>query len=60
MSGVLALLVDEREQRVGSDRDAAKTEVLLANAGLSVDDIEALTGKNAGAIRKAIQRARVR
>lgn len=60
MSGVLALLVDEREQRVKDDREATKTEVLLFNAGLSVDEIVGATGKNAGAIRKAIQRARAR
>ena len=60
MAGVLALLVDEREHRVSGDRDAAKTEILLAKAGLSVEDITAVTGKSPDAIRKAIQRARAR
>jgi len=58
MAGVLALLVDERERRTKDDKSAAKTEVLLAKAGLAVEDIVAVTGKNAGAVRKAIQRAR--
>ena len=60
MAGVLALLIDEREQRTQGDREAAKTEVLLANAGLSVEDIVALTRKKPDAIRKSIQRARAR
>lgn len=61
LAGVLALLVDEREQRMnGDDRKPPKTEVLLANAGLSVDDIVALTGKKPDAIRKSIQRGRAK
>jgi hypothetical protein len=58
MAGVLALLVDEREHRTKEDKTAARTEVLLANAGVPVEDIVALTGKKPDAIRKAIQRAR--
>jgi hypothetical protein len=58
MAGVLALLVDEREQRVKDDKSATKTELLLANAGLSNEDIAAVTGKNANAIRVAVRRAR--
>jgi DNA-directed RNA polymerase specialized sigma24 family protein len=60
MAGVLALLVDERERHVKADREASKTEVLLSNAGLSIEDIQAASGKNPGAIRKTIQRARAR
>lgn len=58
MIGVLALLVDERDARTSEDRGATKTEVLLERAGVPVEDIVAVTGKNAGAVRKAIQRAR--
>jgi hypothetical protein len=57
MAGVLALLIDEREARVKDEKTAAKTEVLLANAGVPVENIQALTGKTADAIRKAIQRS---
>jgi hypothetical protein len=57
LAGILALLVDEREQRVKDNKEAAKTEVLLGRAGVPTEHIESLTGKNAGAIRKAIQRA---
>ncbi len=58
LSGILALLVDEREERVKEDKAAAKTEVLLGKAGVPVENIQALTGKKADAIRKAIQRAK--
>ncbi|MGH2974760.1 MAG: hypothetical protein ACRDLL_07830 [Solirubrobacterales bacterium] len=58
MAGVLALLVDEREARTKDDKEATKTEVLLAGAGLAVDDIATVMGKNAGAVRKTIQRGR--
>lgn len=58
MAGVLALLADEREARTKDDKEARKTEVLLDGAGLAVDDIAAVMGKNAGAVRKTIQRGR--
>jgi hypothetical protein len=57
-AGILALLVDARESRVKDDKDAAKTEVLLDNAGLSLDDIAAVMGKNYDAIRVSLQRSR--
>jgi hypothetical protein len=58
LSGILALLVDEREERVKDNKKAAKTEVLLGKAGVPIDNIEALTGKKVDAIRKALQRAK--
>ena len=58
LSGILALLVAEREERVKEDKNAAKTEVLLGKAGVPVENIQALTGKKADAIRKALQRAK--
>lgn len=57
-AGILALLVDAREARVKDDKDATKTEVLLDNAGLSLDDIAAVTGKKYDAIRVSLQRSR--
>jgi hypothetical protein len=60
MAGILALLIDEREQRTKGDREAAKTEVLLANAGLAVEDIVSLTRKKPDAVRKTIQRGRAK
>jgi hypothetical protein len=57
MAGILALLIEEREERLAGDKDATKIEVLLAKAGLSNDDIAAVTGKKPDAVRKAIERA---
>lgn len=54
--GVLALLIDEREQRIGNDKNAERTEVLLARVGFSVDDIAAAMGKKRDAVRMMIAR----
>ncbi len=58
LAGILALLVSEREQRAKNDKDMAKTEVLLGRAGVHAEDIAIITGKNVGAVRKALQRAK--
>lgn len=60
MIGVLALLIDEREERTRDRKDVAKTEVLLANAGLSIDEIAAATGKKYDTVRMAISRGKKR
>jgi hypothetical protein len=52
LSGILALLVAEREQREGGE--ARRTEPLLARAGLSDDQIGALTGRDARHVRALI------
>jgi DNA-directed RNA polymerase specialized sigma24 family protein len=57
-AGILAVPVDAREARTNDDKDARRTEVLLADVGLSVNVIATVTGKNADAVRKAIQRGR--
>ncbi len=53
----LALLIDAREARIGDEKDPEKTEVVLSRAGLSNDDIAAVTGKRPDAVRMAIARA---
>lgn len=58
LAGILALLVDDREARIKDDRDATKTEVLLDNAGLSLDDIAAVMGKKYDAVRVSLNRSR--
>lgn len=60
LAGILALLVEDRDKRASGDKDATKTEVLLASAGLSNEDIAAVTGKNADAVRMAIKRAKAK
>ena len=56
--GILAVLVDEREARLGEGYEARKTDVLLSEAGLSYDEIAALLNKNRDAVRMAVKRAR--
>jgi len=58
LAGILALLADEREQRIQGDRSAEKTELVLARAGLSNEQIAVAVGKNYDAVRKTITRAR--
>lgn len=58
LAGVFALLVDDREARVKDDKDAVKTEVVLSNAGLSIEDIAAVMGKKYDAIRVSLNRSR--
>jgi DNA-directed RNA polymerase specialized sigma24 family protein len=60
MRGVLALMVDEREARVGNDRSARKTELLLADAGLSIGEIASLLDKKYDAVAKTISRGRAK
>jgi DNA-directed RNA polymerase specialized sigma24 family protein len=57
-AGILALLVDARESRVKDDKEASKTEVLLAQAGLSIDEIASLMGKKYDAIRVSLNRSK--
>jgi hypothetical protein len=56
MAGVLAILIADREERMGAD--PRKTEVILADAGLSHGDIAAVTGKQYAAVRMAVNRSR--
>jgi hypothetical protein len=58
LGGILALLIDEREERTIDRKDVAKTEILLAGAGLSIDEIAAVTGRSYDAVRMAISRGR--
>ena len=60
MAGILALLIDEREQRTADDKDAVRTEVLLADAGLTLDEIAALTGRKYDTVRMAVSRGRAK
>jgi hypothetical protein len=55
LSGILALLVAEREQR-GSG-GARRTEPILARAGLTDHQIAALTGRDARQVRELIDDA---
>jgi DNA-directed RNA polymerase specialized sigma24 family protein len=58
LAGILALLVDAREARIGDDKDPEKIEVVLSRAGLSNEDIGAVTGKRPDTVRVALSRAK--
>jgi antitoxin component HigA of HigAB toxin-antitoxin module len=60
LAGVLALLIDARESRVVTDKSVERTEVLLARAGLTIDDIAAVTGKKRDAVRMLLQRRKAK
>jgi hypothetical protein len=55
LNGILALLVAEREQH--GNRGARRTELVLAGAGLSDDQIAVLTGHDARQVRAVIDGA---
>jgi DNA-directed RNA polymerase specialized sigma24 family protein len=58
--GVLAMLVTAREDAERDPADRPKTEVILADAGLSPAQIALLMAKNQAAVAKTIQRARAK
>jgi DNA-directed RNA polymerase specialized sigma24 family protein len=58
MAGIVALLALEREERVSGKAAEVRTEVVLANAGLSIGQIARMLGKNYQAVQKSIYRAR--
>lgn len=55
--GILALLAAEREERL-SGTEPARTELVLANAGLPIRDIAKILGKNYQAVQKVVWRGR--
>ena len=56
--GVVSLLAVEREERLTGKPLQVKTEVVLANAGLSIGQIANALGKNYDAVRMSIARAK--
>jgi DNA-directed RNA polymerase specialized sigma24 family protein len=58
ITGMLALLVAEREERINDRSEPRKTEVILADAGLSIGEIASLTGKNYDTVKTTIRRGR--
>ena len=61
LSAVVALLVAEREDRIATNGgNARKTDSILAASGLSAAEIAPLVGKNLGAVRKTIERGKIK
>jgi DNA-directed RNA polymerase specialized sigma24 family protein len=59
LRGLLALQVAEREERM-AEGAPRRTELILADAGLSFAAIASVTGKKRDSIRKTVERARKR
>jgi DNA-directed RNA polymerase specialized sigma24 family protein len=63
MVGVLAMLAAERDDQSNPARrpeDRRKTEIILADAGLTPAQIGQILGKKANTVAKTLQRARKR
>ena len=60
MVGILAILIADREDRLTNSDDPRRTEVVLADAGMSLSEIVMLTGKKYEAVKTTIRRARDR
>lgn len=60
LTAILAVLLDEREQRAKETPGLRKSELLLVDSGLPVNTISTLLAKQPEAVRKAIYRARRR
>lgn len=65
MAGILAMLVAEREDRLATLTGKTlaspkRTELILADSGLSVQQIAGLLGKKPNTVTKTISRARSR
>jgi len=61
MVGVLAMLAADRDDRVNLGRrseERRKTEIILAEAGLTAGQIGQVLGKKANTVSKTIERAR--
>lgn len=62
MAGVLAMLVADREDRLaardGRSIESRRTELILAGAGFTYQQIGALLDKKPDTVKKAISRAR--
>ena len=61
MHGILALLAAEREERVSYDKssvDPRKTELVLADSGMTLTQIASILGKKNKLVSQTIIRAR--
>lgn len=57
LRAMLALQVADREARL-SGEEPRRSEVILADAGIALSDISALTGRKYETVKTAIRRAR--
>ena len=65
MAGILAMLIAEREDRLAAlggngSKDPKRTELILSDAGLSIQQIAGLLGKKSNTVAKTLSRVRDR
>lgn len=58
LAGLLALTVADRDERVKAAKVGRRSELVLADAGLSAEQIAPLVNKSVGAVKKAVERDR--
>ena len=58
LTGILAVLVADREERLNGKTKPRKSEVVLADAGLGLTEIASLTGKNYDSVKTTVRRGR--
>jgi DNA-directed RNA polymerase specialized sigma24 family protein len=58
-TALLALIIADREER-SEDTPHRKTEVVLADAGLGLSDIAALTGRKYESVKSTLRRSKSR
>ena len=58
LKALLTLQIDNREQQIRHDDARLRTELLLADSGLSYQDIAALMNKKPDAVRMMVTRRR--
>lgn len=58
LTGLLALLAAARDDQATEPEDRRRTEVVLADAGLTLVQISAITGRKYEAVKTTVRRAR--
>jgi DNA-directed RNA polymerase specialized sigma24 family protein len=57
---LLALIAADRDDRVAASGTGRRSELVLADAGLTVSEIAKVTGRKYEAVKTAIRRARLK
>jgi DNA-directed RNA polymerase specialized sigma24 family protein len=60
LAGLVALLAAERDERLDHRIDERRSEVLLADAGLSISEIADVLGRSPEAVKSTVRRHRAR
>jgi hypothetical protein len=58
MTGVLALLAADRDERLADTYEPRRSEAILFDAGMPINDIAAALGRNREAVKSTIRRSK--